>query len=84
VKETSGSFRKESPFIVVGSGNFSSFNLIPMLYVEENIALPHWLEGISTEQTHTRVEVLMDQLDLTPRRNHRPYELSGGEQQRVA
>ena len=63
---------------------FQSFNLIPMLSVEENIALPHWLEGISTEQTRTRVEILLDQLDLTPRRNHRPYELSGGEQQRVA
>ena len=63
---------------------FQSFNLIPMLSVEENIALPHWLEGISTEQTRNRVEILLDQLDLTPRRNHRPYELSGGEQQRVA
>jgi putative ABC transport system ATP-binding protein len=63
---------------------FQSFNLIPMLSVEENIALPHWLEGVSTEQTRVRVETLLDQLDLKARRNHRPYELSGGEQQRVA
>jgi putative ABC transport system ATP-binding protein len=63
---------------------FQSFNLIPMLSVEENIALPHWLEGFSTEQTRRRVDTLLDQLNLTPRRNHRPYELSGGEQQRVA
>jgi putative ABC transport system ATP-binding protein len=63
---------------------FQSFNLIPMLSVEENIALPHWLEGISSEQTRLRVETLLAQLNLTPRRNHRPYELSGGEQQRVA
>jgi putative ABC transport system ATP-binding protein len=63
---------------------FQSFNLIPMLSVEENIALPHWLEGISTEQTRLRVSTLLEQMDLTPRRNHRPYELSGGEQQRVA
>jgi putative ABC transport system ATP-binding protein len=63
---------------------FQSFNLIPMLSVEENIALPHWLEGISTKQTRLRVETLLEQLNLTPRRNHRPHELSGGEQQRVA
>jgi putative ABC transport system ATP-binding protein len=63
---------------------FQSFNLIPMLSVEENIALPHWLEGISSEKTRRRVSTLLEQMDLAPRRNHRPYELSGGEQQRVA
>jgi putative ABC transport system ATP-binding protein len=63
---------------------FQSFNLIPMLTVEENIALPRWLDGISTEETGPRVETLLHQMGLNGRRKHRPHELSGGEQQRVA
>jgi putative ABC transport system ATP-binding protein len=63
---------------------FQSFNLIPMLTVEENIALPRWLDGISTEETGPQVEILLNQMGLMGRRKHRPHELSGGEQQRVA
>ena len=63
---------------------FQSFNLIPMLTVEENIALPRWLDGFSQEEITPKVEALLQQVDLTHRRNHRPHELSGGEQQRVA
>ena len=63
---------------------FQSFNLIPMLTVEENIALPRWLDGIPAEKTGPQVETLLKQMGLIQRRKHRPHELSGGEQQRVA
>jgi len=63
---------------------FQSFNLIPMLTVEENIALPRWLDGFSQEEARPKVESLLQQVELTHRRNHRAHELSGGEQQRVA
>jgi putative ABC transport system ATP-binding protein len=63
---------------------FQFFHLIPMLTVEENIALPHWLAGAAQEETRRRVDLLLEQMELGPRRRHRPYELSGGEQQRVA
>jgi putative ABC transport system ATP-binding protein len=63
---------------------FQSFNLIPMLTVEENIALPRWLDGITIDETGPQVEILLQQMGLMERRKHRPHELSGGEQQRVA
>jgi putative ABC transport system ATP-binding protein len=63
---------------------FQSFNLIPMLTVEENIALPRWLEGKSGRDTRDRVEHLLARVGLLQRRQHLPQALSGGEQQRVA
>jgi len=63
---------------------FQSFNLIPMLTVEENIALPRWLEGKSGRDTRNRVEHLLARVGLLQRRQHLPQALSGGEQQRVA
>jgi putative ABC transport system ATP-binding protein len=63
---------------------FQSFNLIPMLTVEENISLPAWLEGLSSQETSRRTERLLSLMELSQRRRHRPHELSGGEQQRVA
>jgi putative ABC transport system ATP-binding protein len=63
---------------------FQSFNLIPMLTVEENIALPRLLDGFPQGEMRSQIEVLLEQMGLTQRRNHRPHELSGGEQQRVA
>ena len=63
---------------------FQSFNLIPMLTVEENIALPRWLDGFSQDEVRPGVESLLQQMELTHRRTHRAHELSGGEQQRVA
>jgi len=63
---------------------FQSFNLIPMLTAEENIALPLMLEGHIGRAPQQRVEMLLDELGMTHRRRHRPDALSGGEQQRVA
>jgi len=62
---------------------FQFFNLLPILTIEENIALPHLLkEGSNTVEAH--VDRLLRQMGLFDRRNHRPHELSGGEMQRVA
>jgi putative ABC transport system ATP-binding protein len=63
---------------------FQSFNLIPTLSAEENIALPLMLEGRKTSEIDAKVAELMTRLGLTSRRGHRPDALSGGEQQRVA
>jgi putative ABC transport system ATP-binding protein len=60
---------------------FQHFGLIPTLSVEENILLPH---VFSRTQEHREVKELLEKLQLTPRRTHRPSELSGGEMQRVA
>jgi putative ABC transport system ATP-binding protein len=63
---------------------FQSFNLIPTLTAEENIALPLMLEGKNGSAGSTKVEELLTSLGLSSRRTHRPDAMSGGEQQRVA
>lgn len=60
---------------------FQHFGLLPALTVAENIALPSLFAARRSAQ---RVEELLAKVALTPRRNHRPHELSGGEMQRVA
>jgi putative ABC transport system ATP-binding protein len=62
---------------------FQSFNLIPTLTAEENIALPLMLEGRNGSSAE-KVEELLNSLGLVSRRSHRPDAMSGGEQQRVA
>ena len=63
---------------------FQSFNLIPTLTAEENIALPLMLEGNNGHPTREIVDRLLSELSIADRRTHRPDSLSGGEQQRVA
>lgn len=63
---------------------FQAFNLIPNLNALENIALPAEFAGTPTRQAHRRAAELLERVGLTGRRNHRPGELSGGEQQRIA
>src|SRR5436189_99903 len=64
---------------------FQSFNLIPTLTAEENIALPLMLEKRNgAAATTKKVEELLASLGLADRRGHRPDAMSGGEQQRVA
>ncbi len=63
---------------------FQSFNLIPQLSVEENIALPLYYLGWSTQRRLERARELGEMVGLKARMNHRPSELSGGQQQRVA
>jgi len=62
---------------------FQFFNLLPILSLEENIALPHLLKG-NSNRLNVRIDRLLHEMDLYERRHHRPYELSGGEMQRAA
>lgn len=59
---------------------FQAFNLIPTLSAEDNIRLP----AMGTDGLEARLDTLLDRLEITDRRAHRPDALSGGEQQRVA
>jgi putative ABC transport system ATP-binding protein len=61
---------------------FQTFNLLPMLSVEENVVLPVKISGEQLDDEW--LERLLVGVDLEARRKHRPAELSGGEQQRVA
>ena len=61
---------------------FQSYNLIPVLNVAENIALPMSLDNQEVDQYY--FSDLLEILGLTYRRDHYPHQLSGGQQQRVA
>jgi putative ABC transport system ATP-binding protein len=61
---------------------FQFFNLLPMLTAEENVVLPLTISGTKVEQRW--LDELLERVGLAKRRDHRPSELSGGEQQRVA
>ncbi len=62
---------------------FQQFNLIPTLTAEENMLLPAQLER-TVRVSDSRLDELLDLLEIKERRTHRPDALSGGEQQRVA
>ncbi|MBL1436163.1 MAG: ABC transporter ATP-binding protein [Rhodobacteraceae bacterium] len=59
-------------------------HLLPEFSAEENIALPQQANGVSQADAVTRARMLLDRVGLAKRYDHRPAELSGGEQQRVA
>ena len=61
---------------------FQFFNLLPMLSAEENIVLPLTIAGETPDREW--LDQLLDRTGMAGRRTHRPSELSGGEQQRVA
>jgi len=63
---------------------FQSFNLIKQLTVRENIELPLYYLGWSAKESIERATDLAGKVGLSDRLAHRPSELSGGEQQRVA
>jgi putative ABC transport system ATP-binding protein len=63
---------------------FQNFNLLPIKNAWENVSLPLMLSGVPLAQRKERAVALLSQLGLGARADHRPSELSGGEQQRVA
>ncbi|MGH3000047.1 MAG: ABC transporter ATP-binding protein [Gaiellaceae bacterium] len=61
---------------------FQFFNLLPMLDAEENVLLPLSISGEKPDKAW--LDELLERTGIAKRRTHRPAELSGGEQQRVA
>ena len=95
---TSGTYRLDGEDISTLSGKrlahvrnrkvgfvFQTFNLMPRLSVEENVALPlKYRGGVPRPERRSRARALLERLGLGHRIGHRPDELSGGERQRVA
>ena len=63
---------------------FQSFQLLDTLTAEENVALPLAIGGCAANEARQRAARMLGSVGLAHRRQHRPHELSGGEQQRVA
>jgi len=63
---------------------FQFYNLIPVLTAFENVELPLLLTGLSRAERRRHVELALRVVNLAGRMDHRPSQLSGGEQQRVA
>jgi len=64
---------------------FQTFNLMPRMSVEENVALPlKYRGGVPPAARRARAREVLERLGLSHRIGHRPDELSGGERQRVA
>jgi putative ABC transport system ATP-binding protein len=63
---------------------FQAFGLLSILSAAENVEVPLRLVGAERREREDRVAVLLELVGLGGRANHRPHELSGGEQQRVA
>ena len=61
-----------------------AFNLLPFLTAAENIAMPLVLDGVRQADVDQRVKSTLELVDMSHRAKHKPSELSGGEQQRVA
>jgi len=63
---------------------FQFFNLIPLLSVSENVALPFMIAGDPASRHRERIGELLTLVGLSEKSDHRPDQLSAGEQQRVA
>jgi putative ABC transport system ATP-binding protein len=63
---------------------FQNMNLIPTLTAAENVELPMAALGIKAPEREKRIDELLNVVGLTDRKDHKPGELSGGEQQRIA
>lgn len=63
---------------------FQTFNLVPYLTALENVQVPLYLAGVAPTQQRRRAEELLERVGLGERLDHKPSELSTGQQQRVA
>jgi putative ABC transport system ATP-binding protein len=63
---------------------FQSFALLPVLSALENVELPMHIAAVPAGERHRRAIQLLELVGLGRRMHHRPFELSGGEQQRTA
>ena len=63
---------------------FQSHNLLPEFTALENVCMPALIGGVSMEEASSEAMKLMEFLNISNRATHKPSELSGGEQQRVA
>lgn len=63
---------------------FQTFNLLPTLTAVDNVSLPMIFAGVRRDERLKRATKLLDSVGLSGRLNHRPSELSAGQQQRVA
>ena len=63
---------------------FQSFALLPLLSAYENVELPMRIAGVGSSERAKRTNEVLDIVGLGRRAKHRPYELSGGEQQRIS
>ena len=59
-------------------------HLLPEFTARENVMLPQLIGGAGKRRAREMADDLLDRLDISQRRNHRPAQMSGGEQQRVA
>lgn len=63
---------------------FQFHHLLPEFSALENICIPAYIAGLSKKEANARAMELLDYLNLTNRKDHKPSMLSGGEQQRIA
>lgn len=63
---------------------FQTFNLIPYLTALQNVQMPLLLNGEDEKKQHTKAKLLLERMGLSNRLEHKPAELSIGQQQRVA
>ena len=63
---------------------FQFHHLLPEFTAIENICIPAYIAGMSKKEATEKAEKLLEYLNLTERKHHKPSQLSGGEQQRIA
>ena len=63
---------------------FQFHHLLPEFTAFENVCIPGYISGVATLKIEKRARELLDLLNISDRLDHKPSELSGGEQQRVA